>query len=396
MDADIITTRPRSAEDVADAVADGVRTGARLEIRGGGTKAEFGAPAQGAKVLDTGGLAGIVDYDPDELVLTVGAGTPLAEIEALVASRGQMLAFEPFDHGPIYGEPAGRATIGGIVAAGVSGSRRLSAGAVRDHLLGFEAVSGTSEVFVAGGKVVKNVTGYDLPKLLAGSWGRLAVLTNLTLKVLPRGRVRRSVMVEGLDPLEAQRLMDRALRSQAEVSAAGYAPAADAPARTAFRLEGFEPSIRARVAMLRSLVGDRALIEASAEDGDAFWTDLRTLAPLQGEGLLWRLSIPPAACASLLRTLEPLGGQYLADWGGALVWLLADGHADLVRSAAAMAGGHATLVRAPVPLRDKIPALHPQPGLLVALERRVRAAFDPQGVFETGRFGVQEGGVSAN
>jgi len=151
-------------------------TGAKLALCGGGSKEQLGAPREAERV-DMTGFAGVVDYDPAELVLTVRPGTPLAEIEALVASENQMLAFDPFDHGPIYGMPAGRATIGGVVAAGVGGSQRLSGGAPRDHLLGFRAVSGRGEVFVAGAKVVKNVTGYDLPKLAAGSWGRLFAMT---------------------------------------------------------------------------------------------------------------------------------------------------------------------------------------------------------------------------
>ena len=176
---------PRDAAELAEIVADAAARGRKLELRGGGTKADFGAPRE-AVVVSLAGLTGVVDYDPAELVLTVRAGTPLAEVQALVAAEGQMLAFEP------WGEPG--ATIGGTIAAGVAGSRRVTAGSARDHLLGLMAVSGRGEVFVAGAKVVKNVTGYDLPKLMAGSWGRIGAMAELTVKVLP---VPREVVTAG-------------------------------------------------------------------------------------------------------------------------------------------------------------------------------------------------------
>ena len=187
------TFQPTTEQDVVDAIAQAASDGRHLEIRGGGSKAEFGAPDRNDDILDLTAFASVIDYDPAELVLTAGAGAPLSVIQALVESENQMLAFEPFDHGPLFGRPAGAATIGGVIGAGVAGSRRISAGSVRDHLLGFKGVSGRGEAFVAGAKVVKNVTGYDLPKLVCGSWGRLVALTEVTLKVLPRGRAMNSV-----------------------------------------------------------------------------------------------------------------------------------------------------------------------------------------------------------
>jgi glycolate oxidase FAD binding subunit len=337
------TVRPTTLDELQDAIADAGRTGARLEIRGGGSKADIGAPRE-ADLLDMTAFAGIIDYDPAELVLTVGAGTPLAQIETLVAGSDQMLAFEPFDHGPLFGRPAGAATIGGIVAAGVSGSRRVARGAARDHLLGFKGVSGRGEAFVGGAKVVKNVTGYDLPKVMTGSWGRLAALTEVTLKVLPRGREQLTLALEGLSPGKAQAAMARAMGSQADVSAAAHLPGP--PATTALRLEGFGPSIAARRAMLDVIL---------AEEGG-------------------------------LRALPHDEAEALWDWAGGLVWLTLDGNAAAVRAGAQAAGGHAILVRAPETLRRTTPALHPQTPGVTALEARVRRAFDPLGVFETGRF----------
>lgn len=379
--------RPANAGDVADAIADGARSGTPLEIRGGGSKADVGAP-RNAAILDMRGLAGVIDYDPAELVLTVGAGTPLAEIEALVAAEGQMLAFEPFDHGPIFGRPAGDATIGGVVAAGVAGSQRLAMGGARDHLLGFEAVSGRGERFVAGGKVVKNVTGYDLPKLMAGSWGRLAALTEITLKVLPGARTRETRLIAGLMPQEAQAAMALAMRSRAEVSAAAYCPAgADRPSLTAFRIQGFGPSVSARCATIEALLRGHGAVERPDEAAaDSFWADIRTLAPLGRDLPLWRINVPPSGGCAVVAALEPLGARWLFDWAGGLVWVALEGHAGHVREAAANAAGHAMLVRAPEAMRAVVPPFHPPAKGVAALEARVRRAFDPAGVFETRRF----------
>lgn len=379
--------KPSSATDVADAIADAVRTGARLELRGGGSKAAIGAPREAA-VLDLSELSGVIDYDPAELVLTAKPGTPLVMIEDLVASEGQMLAFEPFDHGPLFGRPPGAATIGGVLAAGVAGSRRLTAGGARDHLLGFQAVSGRGERFTAGAKVVKNVTGYDLPKLATGSWGRLFALTEVTLKVLPRGRISVSVAADGLRPDQAQHAMAKALGSQADVQAAAHLPAELAdPSLTVVRLEGFGPSVAARAAMIRELWRDFASARHLEDDEAArFWTTLRSLSPLDDGGQLWRVNTPPSAGPALVARLAPHGVRWMFDWAGGLTWLTFDGDPAEVRTAAAQLGGHAFLIRAEDTVRRRTPALHPpQPGV-GALEARVRAAFDPLGVFETGRF----------
>ncbi len=377
-----------TAAEVADAIADAARAGATLEIRGGGSKAPIGAPRQSA-ILDMSGFCTVSDYDPAELVLTAGAGTPLSLIDQLVDSEGQMLAFEPFDHGPIFGEPAGAATLGGVIAAGAAGSRRLTMGGARDHLLGFTAVSGRAEVFVAGAKVVKNVTGYDLPKLAAGSWGRLFAITEMTVKVMPRGRESATRVIEGLSPDAAQRAMARAMGSQAEVTAAGHIPAAlnGGVSVTAWRLAGFGPSVAARCGMVEAALADFGAVRTpDAETAARIWKDLRTLSPLGGGRPLWRVNTPPSQGPALAQALEQLGALWMFDWAGGLTWLTFDGDAGLVRATAAQAGGHATLIRAPEEMRRAVPALHPQPAGVAALEERVRRAFDPAGVFETGRF----------
>jgi glycolate oxidase FAD binding subunit len=378
---------PTREDEIADAVADAVRVGARMTIRGGGSKATIGAPTE-ALPLDLSNIAGVVDYDPPELVLTVRPGTPLAEVQALVAGERQMLAFEPFDHAPLFGEPAGRATIGGVVAAGVAGSQRVSAGSARDHLLGFRAVSGRGEAFVAGAKVVKNVTGYDLPKLAANSWGRLFAMTELTLKVLPAPRVRATRVLAGLDEAQAVRAMAVAMGSAAEVAAAAHMPAREGTrAATLFRVQGFGPSVVARAALLEALLapfGEFGTLDDAA--ADAAWADLRTLRPLGLARALWRVNVPPSAMAVVLDAVRPLGAEWLLDWAGGLAWIALDGGEAAIRDAAVHAGGHATLVRAPASVRAAVPAFHPPLSGVAALETRIRRAFDPAGVFETGRF----------
>ena len=372
---------------MAAAIGEALAASRRLAIVSGGSKAGVGAPTE-ATPLPLAGLRGIVDYDPAELVLTVRPGTPLREIEDLIAAERQMLAFEPFDHGPVFGRLAGEATIGGVVAAGVAGSRRVSAGGARDHLLGLRAVSGRAESFVAGAKVVKNVTGYDLPKLAAGSWGRLFAMTELTLKVLPRPEMTWTVAVDGLAVDAAVRAMAQAMGSPADVAAAAHCPAqGDGPARTTLRLEGFGPSVIARARLLETVLapfGPAYDLDAATADG--VWSDLRTLRPLAGSAPLWRINVPPRAGASLIAALAGGGDRWLMDWAGGLVWILDDGDPERVRSAALAGGGHATLMRGPDMLRATVPAFHPPVAGLAALEERVRRAFDPAGVFETGRF----------
>lgn len=383
-------TRVTRAEDLTDLFADAAREGTRILLQGGGSKADMGAPVDGVRVVDMRGFAGVIDYDPPELVLTVGAGTPLKEIEALVAAEGQMLAFEPFDHGPVFRRPAGCSTIGGVVAAGVSGPLRLTQGAARDHLLGFEAVSGRGERFVGGAKVVKNVTGYDLPKLMAGSWGRLTALTQLTFKVLPRPRRRVTKIVAGLDLPDALNLMARAMASQAEVSAAAYLPCGDGRGNgplVAFRMQGFPASVAARCRMLDAIIGPYDQFDPH-EDGDCedFWAKVATAAPLGLDRPLWRVSVPPSRACGLVAAIPADGRDWLFDWAGGMAWLAFDGDAALVRQAATAAGGHAMLVRAPAATRTLVPTLHPQLSGLSMLEERLRRAFDPHGLFETGRF----------
>lgn len=368
--------QPTTTEEIAAVISAAAEQKRKLEIRGGGTHADVGAPGREGDVLSTAALSGIIDYDPAELVLTARAGTPLAELEAALAEREQAFMFEP------WGAPG--ATIGGVIGAGISGSRRVSAGAVRDHLLGFEAVSGRGERFVAGGKVVKNVTGYDLSKLMCGSWGRLAVLTEVTLKVLPSPPERRTLAWEGLDERSAWELMGLALRLPADVAAAAHCPGAGS---TLVRIEGFGPSVEAREKLLCGALG-RFGTARKLNAGEAFaaWSSLRGASALADAQTLWRISVQRREGLAVAQALREAGARWMADWAGGLIWCATDADPQSIRRAAAAAGGHAALVRAPAAMRAEVPALHPVDPGLAALSARVRRSFDPLGLFENARF----------
>ncbi|HEX7753201.1 MAG TPA: FAD-binding protein [Novosphingobium sp.] len=379
--------RPTTAEQLREIVAEAGATGRALEARGGGSKREIGAPGRATQVVELGALSGVIDYEPSELVLTALPATPLVEIEALLAARGQMLAFEPWDHGPLFGRPAGAATIGGVVAAGVAGPRRVSAGSARDHLLGFTAVSGRGEAFKGGGKVVKNVTGYDTAKVIAGSWGQLAIMTELTLKVVPRPRATTTVALRGLSASAAIVAAAKALGSRCSPAAAAhFSPTAQTPAVTAIRLEGFRESVDLRAMQLRDVLVDFAdAVPLDEDEAEDLWASAREVRPLAAAEALWRVHVAPSRAAALTDALERLDAQWFADWAGALVWVGAPASAD-VRTPVEGLGGHAMLLRGPSDLLRAIPIRHPDPSGVAALSARVKQAFDPAGVLDPARF----------
>ncbi len=393
----------RDGKDVEEAVRWALLEGKALEVRGRGSKRALGRPSQSDLTLDLSGLTGVTLYEPEELVLSAQAGTPLAEIEALVESKGQQLAFEPMDYGAVLGGPVGAGTLGGTLAANLSGPRRIKAGAARDHFLGVTAVSGRAETFKSGGRVVKNVTGYDLCKLLAGSFGTLAAMTEVTIKTLPRPETEATVMVLGLDDAAAIRAMSEALASSCDVSAAAHVPAALVMyfdglhvmhGVTGFRLEGVAPSVAHRKAALAAALKPFGSVEQLNEPHSRmFWRSVRDVRPFTasaptGDQPLWRVSATPARGAELTAALGR-GAQWFYDWGGGLIWIAApasdDGHAAVIRRAVTQTGGHATLIRAPAALRAAVDVFQPQPAALAGVTRRVKEGFDPRGVLNPGR-----------
>jgi glycolate oxidase FAD binding subunit len=384
---------PVDEQDVAEAIRASIADRAPLAIQGRGSKAALGRATPRERILSLAGLSGVTLYEPSELVLTARAGTPLRDIAALLDEQGQQLAFEPIDYAVLLGGPAQDATIGGIVAVNASGPRRIKAGAARDHVLGFRSVMGRGDIVKSGGRVMKNVTGYDLSKLVTGSYGTLAVLTEITLKVLPKAETEQTVLVSGLGEEAGLAVLRKASGSPFEVSSFALVP--NGAGVAALRLEGPDISVAKRrddlIASLRSFGGSFDVL--SAADSLSFWTSVRDAAPVAaGEGVIWRVSLAPTDGFSFVSELRRAGAPLLAhfyDWAGGLVWLrleaAPDAHASVIRAIVDRLGGHATLIRADADIRAKVEVFHPQPSTLAALTRRVKDSFDPHHILERGR-----------
>jgi glycolate oxidase FAD binding subunit len=386
------TIKPRDAKELRQAVEWALNDNVTLDVRGQGSKLALGKPMRCDLVLDLSGISGVVDYAPEELVVTLRAGTPLSEVEALLAQRNQMLAFEPPDLGPLLGLEAGQGTLVGAVMGNLAGSRRVSAGAARDHLLGFTGVNGRGEAFKSGGKVMKNVTGYDLSKLLAGSWGTLAVLDEVSVKVLPAPDQTRTLLLLGLADAAAVKAMCAAMGSPHNVSGAAHVTG-----KTALRLEGVAPSVEARLKGVRELLAASGakMEELGTLESRAFWREVRDVAPLEaaGDAIVWKISCPPTAGPGIvarIRAQRPFVEAFY-DWSGGLIWLAlpasVDADHEIVRGALGPAGGHATLIRAAESVRANVPVFQPQPAALALLANRVKESFDPKRLFNPGRMG---------
>jgi glycolate oxidase FAD binding subunit len=385
---------PASEAEAAENIAAARAAKRPLGIEGGGTRVGLGRAAQVEATLSTKALTGITLYEPAELVIAAKAGTPLAEIEATLAARGQMLPFEPMDHRGLLGT-AGEPTIGGISACNISGPRRISAGACRDHLIGVRLVNGRGDIIKSGGRVMKNVTGLDLVKLNCGAHGTLGLLIEVTYKVLPKAETAGTLVLFGLDDARAIDFMSRALGSPYEVSAAAHLPAGigSDKARTLLRLENFAQSVDYRLRELQKLTvpfGDGLrLIE---EEADALWRDIRDCrffaAPR--DHVVWRVSTAPMRGASLIARLSgELDLRHFYDWGGGLTWLSVpeakDAGAHAIRTALSSTGGHATLVRGSPDLRSRIDVFEPLAAPLMKLTAGIKASFDPDAILNPGR-----------
>lgn len=362
--------RPETEAELADAVA-GLE--APVQIVGGGTR---GVRAPGA-VLETGALSGITLYEPGALTLVARAGTPVSEIEAVLEAEGQQLAFEPADYRPLLGS-TGTPTIGGLVAANISGPRRIQSGACRDFLLGVRFVDGQGQVIKNGGRVMKNVTGYDLVKLMAGSWGTLGVMSEVSLKVLPKPEASATLSVQVPDPSIAVHALSRALRSPFEVSGAAYGPDAGL---AHMRIEGFEESVTYRCGRLRGYLAEFGEVSVKSESS-ALWAGLRDVTAFEDrQGDVWRLSVKPGDAPEVVSRLE--AEATLFDWGGGLIWALVAGGTD-VRSRLGAIDGHATLVRANAETFERLGRFHPESSIVSALTKGIRQKFDPRGLFNPG------------
>ncbi|MCP1836098.1 glycolate oxidase FAD binding subunit [Bradyrhizobium sp. USDA 4532] len=410
------TLKVRDAKDVEEVVRAAVASEQPLEVIGHGSKRAIGHPMATNALLDVSALNAVTSYEPNELIITVQAGAPLADVQSLIDAKNQQFAFEPMDTSVLLGT-AGAGTIGGMIGAGLAGPRRIKAGGIRDHLLGAHAVSGFGDSFKTGGRVVKNVTGYDLCKLLTGSWGTLAVMTEVTLKVMPKPEAERTLLLRGLDDVTANKAMTAALGSPFDVSGAAHLPgsalrtgggalaglAASGQPVTLVRLEGISASAAHRAASLSQTLSSYGTVDSLADDGSAaIWSALRDVVPFAANGALgawpvWRIVCPPASGGALGQALSrATGGDVIYDWGGGLIWAAvppgADAQATPVRGQVEAIGGHATLIRATEDVRRAVDVFQPQAAGLAALGERVRASFDPRSVLNRGR--MMRGGAA--
>ncbi len=381
-----------------DAAAEIVRAAAsgseRLRLVGGATKAGIGRPAQDEATLSSARLSGITLYEPAEMVVSARAGTPLAEVQALLAERGQMLPFEPMDHRRLMGTD-GTPTFGAVAAVNNSGPRRINAGAARDSLIGVRFINGRGEAIKSGGRVMKNVTGLDLVKLMAGSWGTLGLLTEVTFKVLPVQERVTTLVFPDLDDARAVAALSAALGSPFELTGAAHLPAGidGATARTLMRIEGFSESIDYRIGELRRLLKRFGQPEiAEGEAAAELWTRVRDVAAFAAppDVAVWRIATAPTHGPAVTAAIAgQRDARWYYDWGGGLIWLATDATgdagADSVRAAVRAQGGHATLVRAPDAIRAAVSVFEPLSEPLMRISAGIKAAHDPKGLFNPGR-----------
>ncbi|GAA6147224.1 FAD-binding protein [Pseudooceanicola nitratireducens] len=386
--------RPENEAQLAEAIRD---AGGALSIRGGATRGL--SPA--GDVIETSGLHGVRLYEPGALTLVVGAGTPMDDIDTILGEKNQRLAFEPMDHRALLGT-SGVPTIGGVAAANVSGPRRLQVGAARDHLLGVRFVTGTGEIVKNGGRVMKNVTGYDLVKVLAGSYGTLGVLSEVSLKVQAIPEAQATLVLRGQGMSDALADLMRAMSTPYDVSGAAYVSSVNGKtgAERRIRVEGMAGSVAYRAGKLADLLGADAVIEG--EDSAALWQELRDVAPFAGrDGAVWKVSTRPSRAAGLSQALTK-GGQpheVIADWSGGLLWLLVPEVGDLgaaaIRAAVAQAGGHATLIRGDL-ARTGVTRFQSQGPIQDRLAAGLRARFDPRGILNAGLMDMTTTGPGAD
>ena len=392
---------PTDEAALALAISDAFVAGEPIAVSGNDTKSGLLRPVRAARCLSTRALTGITLYSPSELIIQARAGTPVSEIEATLAANGQHLLAEPPDFTALYAS-TGAQTIGGVVATNLSGPRRIAWGATRDHVMGVRAVNGSGEVIRAGGRVLKNVTGLDMCKLLAGSHGTLAIMTEVTLKVLPAPERRATLVIRGLDPTRGVAALAAALGSPYAVSGAAFLPA-EAAARlpmlawlggsvTLARIEDFSPSVTYRTDRLRADLAAFGIGEV-LDDGAtrAVWQAIGAACPLGADPdhAIWRISVRPSSGPKIVSAIEnSLDARWFMDWGGGLVWVSAPAteaaHAE-IRRAAQNADGTWILFRGPETLRAALDVIPAEPGPLARISQRVKAAFDPKGILNPGR-----------
>ena len=389
--------RPSSTQDVADIIMDAAAAGQTLAIAGNGTRQGFGNPVAASRTLELGGLDQVAFYEPEDLVIRAGVGLRLDELEDMLAQKSQYLPFEPPRYTGLYGTDGRRSTLGGAVATALSGPRRILTGAVRDFVLGVEGVNGQGDVFKAGGRTMKNVTGYDLSKLVTGACGTLAALTSVTLKVLPAPRAELTLVMSA-GTLEDDRALFEKIRAlPLGVSGLARRVAADGRCEVVIRVEGTIPGVAGNRQVLEALLPTPPRV-AEQEESRSLWQEIRELSCLapRHDELVWRVSLPATAMPAFVDEARRAGciSRFFVDWAGGVVFSTMRGVQPEVdalryRKMAEKIGARAMLLRAPDPIRSQFGAFPPVAAGVAALEGRTRAAFDPAGIFNPGRMTVQ-------
>ncbi|HQT77202.1 MAG: FAD-binding oxidoreductase [Rhodospirillales bacterium 20-64-7] len=400
-----------SEQAIVDAIADAARAKEPVLVQGNGTKAGMLRPVQAARTLSTAALSGITLYAPKELIISAWAGTPLTEVEAALAEAGQHLIAEPPDLSALLGGTSQSGTppqtpvqtpvqtLGGVVAANLSGPRRVAWGAMRDHVMGVRAVTGRAEIIRSGGRVLKNVTGLDLCKLLTGSHGTLGVITEVTLKVLPGPEAAATLVLPGLDPVAGVGALSAALGSPFGVSGAAWLPPEAAQrvaalpsgaSATLIRIEDFTESVTYRIGRLKDQLAISGSVVLDTDATRSVWRAVRDAVPLDPapDDAVWRVSVRPSAGPAVLAAVQKAGVSGFLDWGGGLAWLSGPATTEThlaVEAAALATGGTWTLMRAPETMRGAVRVIPQEPPAMARIAREVKAAMDPAGILNPGR-----------
>jgi glycolate oxidase FAD binding subunit len=396
---------PVSVDELVDAVKSALATGKAIKVQGSGTKNGIGNDVDASVQISTSNLNGVSEYIHSELVMTAKSGTPVSHVQKELAKNNQMLAFEPADYSNLLGSK-GEQTIGGVFATNMSGSRRLSIGAARDALLGVKFVNGKGELIKSGGKVMKNVTGLDLVKLLAGSWGTLGIMSEVTFKVLPRPEAMKTILIKGLSDKDATKAMALAMAQSTEVSSAAHLPRSVSGAFldgaysnqsiTALRLEGLQESVNDREKrLIKALFEYSDLTVIEAEQSATLWQEIADVKPFCGtNSIVWKVSVAPSQGHNLVAKLaQKTDVDAFYDWQGGLIWLSINSEhhaADIRQIIKEVGGGHATLIRADDDVRSQVDVFEPQSLPVAALSARIKAQIDPKNIFNPGRMSLSD------
>ena len=382
--------RPATDREAAELIRDAAQNGKSFEIISSGTKRNLGRPLAANAILDMSALTGIIDYKPEELVLSARAGTKLAEIEPALAKHNQVLGFEPCDWGSMLGARAENQTIAGILGADVCGPRRVKSGSVRDHVIGCHFINGIGETIKAGGTVIKNVTGFDIPKLMCGAFGTLGALTEVTLRVLPRAQRSATLVLRGRPPQEGLSALIAAAQTPADATALAYLPGwaigGGSNGEALIRIEGTPAALDEKLGLLRGRFPQAETALLNDEETQTLFHKIGDASLFGVEGDIWRLCVPASHAASAIAEAE--AQHWYADWAGGLLWLQLPASieiAERLRRITARLSGHATLFRASPEARQSIGVFEPETPVRSQLTKAIKQAFDPEHVFNRGR-----------